>query len=92
MIINPTSCLFGSRFACAQTAIFPPNRAPKMRERHHLFFGLWLLSKEFQHSAIQTKIEQHFGGFFSSNKSAPANSKTYANRDPNKKEVGFVFA
>ncbi len=31
---------------------------------------------------------------FSSNKSAPANRKTgfYANRDPNKQEVGFVFA
>jgi hypothetical protein len=28
---------------------------------------LWItapLSKEFQHPAIQTKIEQHFGGFF----------------------------
>jgi hypothetical protein len=38
-----------------------------MRERHqydHLFFGLRLLSNEFQHPAIQTKIEQHFGGFF----------------------------
>jgi hypothetical protein len=35
-----------------------------MRERHQLFFGLRLLSKEFQHPAIQTKIEQHFGGFF----------------------------
>jgi hypothetical protein len=22
------------------------------------------MSKEFQHPAIQTKIEQHFGGFF----------------------------
>jgi len=43
---------------------FPPNRAPKMRERHQLFFGLRLVSKEFQHPAIQTKIEQHFGGFF----------------------------
>jgi hypothetical protein len=54
--INPTS-LFGSpRF-------FPPNRAPKMRERHQLFFGLWVVSKEFQHPAIQTKIEQHLGGF-----------------------------
>jgi hypothetical protein len=31
-----------------------------MRERHQLFFGLWLVSKEFQHPAIQTKIEQHF--------------------------------
>jgi hypothetical protein len=30
---------------------------------------------------------------FSSNESAPANSKTgfYADRDPNKQEVGFIF-
>jgi hypothetical protein len=43
---------------------FPSNRFPKMRERHQLFFGLQRMSKEFQHSEIQTKIEQHFGGFF----------------------------
>jgi hypothetical protein len=36
---------------------------PKMRERHQLFFGWRLVSKEFQQPAIQTKIEQHFGGF-----------------------------
>ncbi len=35
-----------------------------MRERHQLFFGLWLVSKELHHSAIQTKIVRHFGGFF----------------------------
>jgi hypothetical protein len=35
-----------------------------MRERHQLVFGLQMVSKEFQHPAIQTKIEQHFGGFF----------------------------
>jgi hypothetical protein len=35
-----------------------------MRERHQLFFRLRLVSKEFQHPAIQTKIEQHFGRFF----------------------------
>jgi hypothetical protein len=35
-----------------------------MRERHQLFFGLRLASKEFHHSAIHTKIEVHFGGFF----------------------------
>jgi hypothetical protein len=35
-----------------------------MRERHQLFFGLQLVSKEIQHLAIQTKKEQHFGGFF----------------------------
>ncbi len=43
---------------------FPPNHTPKMRKRHQLFFGLRLVSKEFQHPAIQTKIEEHFGGFF----------------------------
>ncbi len=43
---------------------FPPNRAPKMQERHQLFFGLRLVSKEFQHPPIQTKIDQQFGGFF----------------------------
>jgi hypothetical protein len=40
------------------------NHAPKMRERHQLFFGLQLVSKEFQHPAIQTKLWHHFGGFF----------------------------
>ncbi len=71
----------------------PPNRAPKMRERHQLFFGLRLVSKEFQHPAIQTKILQHFGGLFSSNKSAPANSKTgfYANRDQNHPHVDPIW-
>jgi hypothetical protein len=65
-----------------------------MREKHQLFFGLWLMIKEFQNPAIQTKVEQHFGGFFSSSKSATANMKTgfYANRDPNKQEVGFIYA
>ncbi len=57
---------------------FPPNCASKMRETQQLFFKLRLVSRifeEFQHPAIQTKIVQHFGGFFSSNKSAPANRK-----------------
>jgi hypothetical protein len=64
--MNTTSYLylFGLRFAGAKTRSFSPNRAPKMRERHQLFFGLWLVSKEFQHPAIQTKKEQHFGRFF----------------------------
>jgi hypothetical protein len=62
--MNPTYCLFGSLFECSQTRCFPPSHAPKMHERHQLFFGLWLESKEFQHPAMQTKIEQHFSGFF----------------------------
>jgi hypothetical protein len=35
-----------------------------MQERHQLFFGLRLTGKKFHHSATQTKIELHFGGFF----------------------------
>jgi hypothetical protein len=35
-----------------------------MRERQKLFFGLRLVSEEFQHPAIQTKIVQSCGGFF----------------------------
>jgi hypothetical protein len=35
-----------------------------MRESQQLFLGLPLVSKEFHHSAIQTKIEENFGGFF----------------------------
>jgi hypothetical protein len=61
--MNPT--LFGSQFAYAQTVIFSAEQCYKNRgERHQLLFGLRLVSKEFQHPAIQTKIEQHFGGFF----------------------------
>jgi hypothetical protein len=62
--MNPTSCLFGSGLHVLKPRYFPPNHAPKMRERHQLFFGLRHVSKEFQHPAIQTKIEPHFGGFF----------------------------
>jgi hypothetical protein len=35
-----------------------------MPESQHLFFGLQLVSRIFQYSAIQTKIVQLFGGFF----------------------------
>jgi hypothetical protein len=38
-----------------------------MRENQQLFLGLRIVSRIFeenQQSAIQTKIEQHFGGFF----------------------------
>jgi hypothetical protein len=38
-----------------------------MRENQQLLFGLRLVSRifeKFQHPAIQTKIVQHFGGFF----------------------------
>jgi hypothetical protein len=43
---------------------FSPSCVQKMRGRYQLFFGLRLVSKAFHHSAIQTKIELHFGIFF----------------------------
>jgi len=57
-----------SRVVCGQKPrSFPLNRAPKMRESQQLLLGLRLVNKIFeknQQSAIQTKKEQHFGGFF----------------------------
>jgi hypothetical protein len=61
--MNPTSYLFGSRFEYAQTGIFSAEPC-SVWERHKLFFGLRLVSKEFQHPAIKTKTEHHFGGLF----------------------------
>jgi hypothetical protein len=52
-------------------------------------------SKELQHPAIQTMQNRAaLWRIFSSNKSVPANWKTgfYANSDPNKQEVGLIFA
>jgi hypothetical protein len=56
--------LFGSRFACAQDAIFLAKPYSINAGEASLFFGLRLVSKELHHSAIQTKIERHFGGSF----------------------------
>jgi hypothetical protein len=63
IFVQPPACLEHGLHVLKPRS-FPPNCAPKMLERHQLFFGLWLVIKEFQHLAIQTKIEQHFGGFF----------------------------
>jgi len=56
-----------------------------------LFFGLRLVSKEFEHP---TQNRAALWWILSSNKSAPANRKSgfYSNCDPNKQEVGFIFA
>ncbi len=64
-----------------------------MREIQQLFLTLRLVSEEKQQSAIQTKIEQHFGGFFPQIKGRqPIGRKdSKQNRDPNKQEVGFIF-
>jgi hypothetical protein len=63
-----------------------------MQEKHQLFFGLRLASKKFHHSGTQTKIELHFGGFFHQMKVRQPKEGFYANREPNKQEVGFIFA
>jgi hypothetical protein len=47
--------------------IFSAKPVSKKPESQQLFFGLRLMSRifeEFLHPAIQTKIEQHFVGFF----------------------------
>jgi hypothetical protein len=62
-LIQPQACLDHSLHVLKPRS-FQPNLAPKMRERHQLFCGLWFMSKEFRHPPIQTKIEQHFGGLF----------------------------
>jgi hypothetical protein len=61
--LNPPACSDHGLHICKPQS-FPPNRSPKIRERHQLFFGLRYASKEFQHPAIQTKIELYSGGFF----------------------------
>jgi hypothetical protein len=61
--IQPPACLDQGLHGLKPRS-FLLNCAPKMRERHQLFFGLRLLSKTLEHPVIQTKIEQHFGGFF----------------------------
>jgi hypothetical protein len=57
---------------CSNRNLF---RQIALQKRGRDIFGLRLVRKEFQHPAIQPKMEQHFGGFFS-NKSALANRKT----------------
>ncbi len=92
----PTSCLFGSRFVWAQTAIFSAELCSKNAGKSSIVLcGLRLMSRifeEFHHPGIQTKIVQLLA-VFPTNKSAPASRKKgfFTNRDPNKQEVGFIF-
>jgi hypothetical protein len=59
--MNPTPACLDHGLHMLKPRSFLLNCAPKMRKRHQVL--LWLVSKEFQHHAIQTKKE-HFGGFF----------------------------
>ena len=58
-----SSCLFGSRFACAQAAIFFAKSYSINAGATSIGLGLRLVS-ELHNSAIQTKKELDFGGFF----------------------------
>jgi hypothetical protein len=62
-LIQPPACL-DHFLHVVNPRSFSLNHASKMCEGHNLFFGLQLVSKELQHPANQTKIEQHFGRFF----------------------------
>jgi hypothetical protein len=63
-LIQPPACLMDHGLHVLKPRSFPLNHAPKMRERQQLFFGLRLVSKEFQHPTTQSKIEQHLADFF----------------------------
>jgi hypothetical protein len=83
--INPTSFLFGSRSACAQTAIF--STEPCSKNAGETSIVLWITAREqrIPTSCNPNQNRAALRQIFSSNKSAPANRKTgfYANRDPN---------
>ncbi len=52
---------------CTNRDLFCPTVLQKCERGQQLLFGLRLVSRMFeenQQPAIQTKIEQHFGGFF----------------------------
>jgi hypothetical protein len=91
--IQPPAC-FDQGLHMGKLWSFPQNRASKMRERHQLLSGLLLMSIEFQHPIILTKIEQHFGGFFHQIKVRQPIKRQdfYANRDPINQEVRLIFA
>ncbi len=73
---------------------FWPNQASKMGETHQFFFGFTAQEQRIPTSHNPNQKRAALWRIFSSNKSVPANRKTvfYANHDPNKQEVGLVFA
>ncbi len=59
LLVRITVCMCSSCYLFRQTAVLH-----KCGRGINCSFGLRLISKELHHSAIQTKIESHFGGFF----------------------------
>jgi hypothetical protein len=65
--MNPTSCLFGSWFACAQTAIFSAEPCSKNAGETSVVLWITACKKRNQHPTIQTifhqiKVSQPIGG------------------------------
>jgi hypothetical protein len=92
--MNPTSFLFGSWFACAQTTIFSPKPCSKNAGETSIILWITALEKRIPTSRNPNQNRAALWRIFSSNKSAPVNKKTgfYANRDLNKRKVEFIFA
>ncbi len=57
LLVQITVCMSTNRVLSAKPC-------SKNEEETTLFFELWLMSEEFQHPTIQTKIVQSFGRFF----------------------------
>ncbi len=74
--INPTSCLFGSRFASAQTVIFPAELCSKNAGKISIVLSVTALEWRVPTSCIPNQNRAAFWRIFSSNKSAPASAKT----------------
>jgi hypothetical protein len=90
--MNPTSYLFGSRLACAQTAIFSAKPHSKNAGETSIVFWITAHEKRIPTSCNPNQMEQHFGGFFHASPSASRKTGFYANRDLNRQEVRFIFA
>ncbi len=92
--MNPTSCLFGSQFASAQTATFSAKRCSKNAGETSIVLWIMAGEKRIPTSRNPNQNRAALWWIFSSDKSVPANRKTgfYANQDQNKQEVGFIFA
>jgi hypothetical protein len=80
-----SSCLFGSRFACAQPAIFFAK--PYSINAGETLNVLWIAARRYKIPSFRNPNQNRgdLWRIFSSNVSAPANRKTgfYANREPN---------
>ncbi len=80
--MNPISCLFGSWFACAQTAIF--SAEPCSENAGETSVVLWITAYESRIPTSRNPNQNRAALWliFSSSKSAPANRKTgfYENR------------